>query len=77
MPFNEHECQDHLMERKALTVPFSPKLGIYFPDLAGGVIIHAQPRTELVVDIEDTFIHDFIGEFTVSFGLLHAEQVFA
>jgi hypothetical protein len=77
MPFNEHECQDHLMERKALTVPFSSKLGIHFPDLAGGVIIHAQPGTELVVDIEDTFIHDLIGELTVSLGLLHAEQVFA
>jgi hypothetical protein len=77
MPFNEHECQDHLMERKALTVPFSPKLGIYFTDLAGGVIIRAQPGAKLVVDIEDTFIHDLIGELTVSFGLLQTKQVFA
>jgi hypothetical protein len=65
------------VERKALTAPFSSKLGIYFPDLTGGMIIHAQPGTELVVDIEDTFIHNLIGELTISFGLLDAEQVFA
>jgi hypothetical protein len=48
-----------------LAEALSAELGVDLPDLAGGVVVQAQPGTELAVDIEDAVVDDVVGERAV------------